>query len=444
MRALVRVLLPLALVAAACGDGAGPATTAPPPIATTETTTGGPATSAPTTTAPTPTTPVATAPPIPAGSAWSRVPDDWEVFGGYGRIAMRSVIAGGPGLVAVGWDESPGFSIAAVWTSADGLSWTRVGHDDDVFGAGEPGGIEMLSVTAGGPGLVAVGRDGSAGELGAAAVWTSSDGHSWTRVPHDEGIFGGPGGQEMESVVAAGPGLVAVGRTEDASQVGRPAVWTSTDGRRWALSITGTDVARGSGAEAMHTVASGAPGLVAAGRAHNGSDWDGAVWTSADGLTWNRVPHHEDTFGGPDYQWMSSVIAGGPGFVIVGWEGTTDQSVAAVWTSADGLTWNRVLPDEAVFGGPGRTWMNAVVAGGPGLVAVGFSDDGEDGSPTRAAAWTSEDGLTWTRVPHDEAAFGGPGDQTMSSVVLGGPGLVAVGSADGMDRAAVWLSPPPD
>ena len=36
--------------------------------------------------------------------AWSRVPRDAAVFGGEG--AMRSVTVGGPGLVAVGWDES--------------------------------------------------------------------------------------------------------------------------------------------------------------------------------------------------------------------------------------------------------------------------------------------------------------------------------------------------
>jgi len=302
----------------------------------------------------------------------------------------------------------------------------------------------MLSVTAGGPGLVAVGRDGAAGELGAAAVWTSDNGLTWTRVPHDEVIFGGPGGQEMESVVAARPGLVAVGRTEDASQVGRAAVWTSADGSVWNLVYTSGDASRGAGAEAMHAVASGASGLVAAGRAYTGADWDGAVWTSEDGLTWTRVPHDEAVFGGPGFQWMSSVAAGGPGFVIVGWDGTTDESVAAVWTSEDGLTWSRVPHDETVLGGPGRQWMTSVTAGGPGLVAVGFSDDGPDGSRTRAAVWTSPDGLAWSRLSHDEAVFGGTKGQTMNSVIVGGPGLVAVGSADNLDRAAVWLSPPQD
>jgi len=62
-----------------------------------------------------------------------------------------------------------------------------------------------------------------------------------------------------------------------------------------------------------------------------------------------------------------------------------------------------------------------------------------------AAVWTSPDGLVWSRVPGDEAVFGGPDNQEMKAVVVGGPGLVAVGldHSDGDDDAAVWVSPPP-
>jgi len=52
-------------------------------------------------------------------------------------------------------------------------------------------------------------------------------------------------------------------------------------------------------------------------------------------------------------------------------------------------------------------------------------------------------GLVWSRVPHTEAVFGGPGAQEMNSVVVGGPGLVAVGHdrSGGDWVAAVWVSP---
>jgi hypothetical protein len=91
---------------------------------------------------------------------------------------------------------------------------------------------------------------------------------------------------------------------------------------------------------------------------------------------------------------MKSVAAGGPGLVAVGTDSSSDDGAAAVWTSVDGITWSRVAHDEAIFGGTGRQAMHAVVAGGPGLVAVGtdWPTDDADGM-----VWTSVDGITWSR-----------------------------------------------
>ena len=95
------------------------------------------------------------------------VPDDEAVFGGPGFQGMRDVVVGGPGFVAVGRDSSivgpDTYAVAAVWTSPDGINWSRVAHDDAVFGraTGEPDDIfRMTAVTTGGPGLVAIGERG--------------------------------------------------------------------------------------------------------------------------------------------------------------------------------------------------------------------------------------------------------------------------------------------
>ena len=215
-------------------------------------------------------------------------------------------------------------------------------------------------------------------------MWTSPDGVTWSRVPHDEAVFGGGGWQQMASVIAGGPGLVAVGVD-----------WSG--------------------------------------------DFDAAVWTSPDGITWSRVPHDEAVFGGAGSQLMESVTAGGLGVVAVGLAGLDGLFDAAVWTSPDGITWSRVPHNEAVLGG--GVQMFDVTAGGPGLVAVGSAGFG--GLPF-AAVWTSPDGITWSRVPHDEAVFGGGGWQYMSGVTAGGPGLVAVGyDLSGEDGdAAVWVEAP--
>ena len=151
-------------------------------------------------------------------------------------------------------------------------------------------------------------------------------------------------------------------------------------------------------------------------------------------LTWSRVPHDDAVFGGEGRQEMVSVTAAGPGLVAVGSDWTGAGQDAAVWTSSDGITWSRIPHDEAVFGGEGRQEMVSVAAAGPGLVAVGsdWTGAGQD-----AAVWTSPDGITWSRIPHNVAVFGGTGSQSMSSVTAAGPGLVAVGS-DRSD-AAVWV-----
>ena len=203
----------------------------------------------------------------------------------------------------------------------------------------------MLSVTAGGPGLVAVGSDGHSGEpdnrpfdepAADAAVWTSPDGFTWSRVPHDEAVFGGAGEQRMLSVTSGGPGLVAVG-------------------------------------------------TVSAGTNEFEPNLDAAVWTSPDGITWSRVPHDRTVFAASDcrgfcdgerwvdgYEVMRSVTVGGPGLVAVGLSGFGQTGWdAAVWTSPDGITWSRVLNNQAVFEARGYDQMSSVTVAGSGLVAVG-------------------------------------------------------------------------
>jgi hypothetical protein len=361
----------------------------------------------------------------PPPTEWSRVPSDEATFGGPGEQWMESVTVGGPGLVAVGLDQTRHFGDgdagdghAAVWTSVDGITWSRVLHDEAVFGG--PGEEFMTSVTTGGPGLVAVGWDLEIYSAN-AAVWTSSDGVTWSRVPDDESVFGGVSHQAMWGVTDGGPGLVAVG--EDRSrdfEDGDVAVWTSTDGITWSRVPHDEE---NLGAGQVTSVTRLGTLLVAVGNEGDEDGDDAAVWTSVDGIAWLRVPHDETVFGGAG---MQSVAVGGPGLVAVGTASSGDDTHAVVWTSVDGFTWSRVPHDEAVFGGAGNQVVEAVTARGNSIVAVGA--DEED-----AAAWTSLDGIAWTRVPDDDAIFTGAG---MSSVTFGGSGVVAVGGDNG--NAAVW------
>jgi hypothetical protein len=402
-------------------------------------------------------------------SGWSVVAHDESLFG---EAAMWGVAAGGPGFVAVGgesfilyhpeqthfmdWNEYeyPEYDVgngdAVVWTSRNGATWSRVPTDEAVFGGiGEQ---QMLGVTAGGPGLVAVGLDAEgSSESADAAVWTSVDGITWARVPHDEDVFGGEGQQRMLGVTVGGPGLVAVGfDAKHGSDTANAAVWTSVDGITWARVLHDEDVFGGEGQQRMLGVTSGGPGLVAVGsdgrydlvEDESLNSADAAVWTSIDGIIWERIPHSEEVFGGDGQQRtlsvMHSVTSGGPGLVAVGMENRGSQKSAeldesdydaAVWTSPDGITWTRGPRNEAVLVGPGYELMTSVIDRGSELVAVGaigFDQKGWD-----AAVWTSSDGTTWTRVSHDESVFGLGRYVRMFGVAAGDSGLVAVGRAWG-------------
>ena len=372
-----------------------------------------------------------------AATDWSRVPHDESVFGGPDDQAMVDVVERGPGLVAVGYDFSGGDYDAAVWTSPDGDAWTRVPHDESVFGGAS--GQLISGVVVGGPGLVAVGYDFSGGDYD-AAVWTSPDGDVWTRVPHDESVFGGRVNQKMNGVVVGGPGLVAVGQ-DDSGGDRDAAVWTSSDGVVWTRVPDDVSVFGGPDSQEILGVVVGGPGLVAVGQDDSGGDQDAAVWTSPDGVTWTRVSHDESVFGGTNDQAMVDVAAGGPGLVAVGYDFSGGDRDAAVWTSSDGVVWTRVPDDASVLGGPDSQVIERVAVGGSGLVAVGQDDSGGGWDATM---WTSSDGFTWTRVPHDDSLSGGSVGQAVLGVVARGPGFVAVGEdfSDGDWDAAVWVSPP--
>jgi hypothetical protein len=180
------------------------------------------------------------------------------------------------------WDNNGGL-VAAVWTSVDGITWSRVPHDEAVFGRvdyeSDLGTTQsMISVTAGGPGLVAVGTGGRGG----APVWTSVDGVTWSRAPDNGEVFDG---WFMSRVTDAGPGLVAVGGSMSGTGRGAP-VWTSVDGITWSRvpnSETGIDT--------RSSVIAASSGLVAVG----GDGRNAAVWTSVDGITWSRVTHDQAT-----------------------------------------------------------------------------------------------------------------------------------------------------
>ena len=301
----------------------------------------------------------------------------------------------------------------------------------------------------------------------------------WTELAGQERAFALEDDQFMEAATTGGPGLVAVGGAcAEACLVGGPgglrdpdglfpqgdsmfaAVWVSPDGSSWSRVPHDPAVFGGSGDQMMLGVAGTSSGVVAVGFDDHGNlagtrfpgmhmldregdlDLDGAIWFSPNGETWTRLADEDALWSGPGDQIVEAVVAGGPGYVAVG----SVEGNAAVWVSDDGTSWTRVADDPSVFGSDSAVWMHDVAIGGPGLVAVGTDWNGgwtEEGAYPHAAVWVSPDGLEWARVPHDDAVFGGTADVgmlTMWSVDASDDMVVAAGYSGRLNRQAIWAS----
>lgn len=370
----------------------------------------------------------------PGAARWSRVPHDDQVFGGPGAQVMRSVVEVNGRLVAVGADYADlqsGAANPAVWLSDDGVRWRRL--PDGAIGERTDGAtpVVMWDVVAfpldEPPRLVAVGGHGRFHD---ALVWISDDlGESWRQVPFHRALFAGLE-SEMWAVTWTGEELVAVGtalRQKQGTDKGFEAVpWVSRDGETWAQAegIEGVEAALH-----MEDVASHNGRLVASGVDHRP-----LVWVSEDGRAWEGVDLDPVAF--PAGTGLRGVIRAMNGFVAFGHVQGKGLD-AALWSSPDGISWKRVPDPSGALGGPGDQSIADVAWDGDALVGIALEPRGFE--EARLVAWIQGDGGGWRKVTVASSGVGtGGGSPT---IVSGGPGLVVVGSVigEGGTDAAVWL-----
>lgn len=302
---------------------------------------------------------------------------------------LHAVAAHGDMAVAVGrTEEGGGIWRPLIVTSEDGRRWTpaRVG------GASMAG--DIVAVAAGGPGWVAVGsmptddRGGSAG-----AIWSSADGRTWSQASlqpvsfiHSIALVGGelwaigspPDGTNSLGVSTDGltwawrdPGLgdsanasvarvgdewIAAGAIPLGGDALLPAVWRSRNGIAWTCTLLPTPPDFGYGSATQ--IVPGATTTLVAGSVTAGCGpfascaAFAASWVATGAGTWDRVD------GAPVGSWPI-VTADDGTFLTVNGDG--------VWRASDGTAWERVAP-RPDFGGP-----DAIVLTPHGLVAAGTS-----------------------------------------------------------------------
>jgi hypothetical protein len=129
-------------------------------------------------------------------------------------------------------------------------------------------------------------------------------------------------------------------------------------------------------------------GAVAVGRDGYGSL---AAWLSSDGGRWTRATRLLGRGTGSSADWL---LAGGPGVVAIG---TSPDGWGTVsWTTADGRTW--AGPRDIPFSDDFR--LMDVFLWGSRLVAVGetFIDHESGDKRANGEVWASTDGLEWARA----------------------------------------------
>jgi hypothetical protein len=309
-----------------------------------------------------------------ADLAWTRVPAS--------SVLIHRVVSANGRTYAVGADEH-GAVIEEL--SADGQA--RI-----VLRSANNQGLTQVNDLVGVPGaLIAVGTAD-----GGPAAWRSTDdGTSWRRLaveqPPAGPSAGGEGGAlgasvSISRVIAAHGVLYAFGQSVYAATSGRcpQAGWTSTEGASFVLVAQDNPIACG-GSDATD----GPTGMVA--------------------LDQNRAIVDRTDYAialGPENS-VNAIASDDHGYVAVGAVDTRGDtaSPAAIWWSATGKTWTRVVtvstPEPKGF-----ARFTGVAHTQAGWVAVGYrTHPGADQKVDDAILWTSRDGEHWSGDTRDAGTF---------------------------------------
>ena len=370
--------------------------------------------------------PTVTVPDFDVGLAWQRVADR-DLASHPRNGSMYGVIAGGPGAIAWGYIYPTG---PRIWTTADGRDWTPADVETPPDGTPQyPG--EVLDVTPGGPGFVAVGSYMPVDpQRFTTLVWTSSDGLTWQRIadsaPFESSL--------VQQVVGWEGGLLALGcALVTPTDCGTQRTWASTDGLTWQE----TDLALPEGSYRVDSVVRGSDRLW--GLASSGADEFAGGQTrlrrvsSVDGLTWTpsplrRVGGFEQLHPSPDGLYLTVTRAKRP----------KDQAPLGVYRSTDAVAWTPLAT--------GRSLGRELIGVGDTLVTVGSKGECDLGTDRcAAAAWRSVDGgATWRRSPVTGTPKWATRAWMTEAAALPDGTVVAVGTElDAMvPSTAAWISVP--
>jgi hypothetical protein len=230
--------------------------------------------------------------------------------------------------------------------------------------------------------------------------------------------------QTISRVAAAGNTIVTTGAQVAGGTVRQQFFASADGGATWRLAAT-----RGPGGGLAPTgyaatrIAGGPTGWLATGPQ--------ATWTSRNGLSWTLAATHGITPLLPGDQ-VYVLTATASGFLAAGQAPAPGgRTQAVIWTSPNGLTWQRMTAAQAGLGSDVTSISYATWNGDAAVIAGTLSDGGW-------GTWLSTDaGTAWTRVavPADHGA-----ENSISGLGSDASGLIAVRPGDAGDAVA-YFSP---
>ena len=264
-------------------------------------------------------------------------------------------------------------------------------------------------------------RAGLAGQPGTSLSQTLATG-PFGLYPgqQDRGVF-----QTISRMTAYGSTIVTTGSQRSDGVVRQQFLFSADGGRSWQLAPVRTASGRQPPLSYLATRVAGGPhGWVAIATGAPGS-----LWTSPNGRFWTLAATHGLPTQPGDSIWVLTATA--QGFLAAG-QGAGGQAV--IWTSPDGVTWQRMTAATLGLTAQGRTLASVSWAAsfGDATVISGQYADGQCGT------WRSTDGgSAWTPVT---IPVTGGAEGTVSGLAADGSGLIAVrpGRAD---DAIAYFSP---
>ena len=324
---------------------------------------------------------------------------------------LNRVVASGGTIVALGSQTSDGLVRQQFFVSSDGGKTWRLAPLH-AAGAGQRGQVPLghqATLLAGGPGGWLA--------IGPQAVWASPDGTSWT-LALTHGVSPQLPGDSVLVITKTAVGFLAAG-TGNATGGGRQAViWTSRDGLTWQrMTAAGLGLAGVGEAVRGITFATyrGHDTLIAGGVTAGGASYSGA-WLSTDGgSAWTRVSIPVSN-GAMDQ--MSGVAFDNAGLIAVRPGGGTSPSTASgvAYFSPNGLAWQYAGTINATAG-----WSPRVVKGSED----GFVVDGQTATGRYVAYTSTGTGGAWRPT----GSLGQVAGESVTGVTVAPDGtVIAVGT----------------